>query len=409
MITLIVITYIGFGFFAYIEQFFISLRRREFLNFLDTKNLMKEIHTFDRVMIATALYKFGFLVCFLLLLFNLFFVKIQLEFWFGVAFIVLVVLFLTLTFLITGILVLKSNIEKFENPWKQLMNLLFYVPLFPATEAVKLIFVAINKLSGTDNYRFNLDLSEDILKSLIETESELEVEEREMLTSIFEFGDTKVSEIMIPRIEIAAVDEEEDISEVLKIILDQGYSRIPIYKESIDEIIGIVYAKDILIEFHSKGNLPKLKDISRKKVYFIPESARIDDLLKTLRDEKLQIAVALDEYGGTAGLVTLEDIVEEIFGEIEDEYDKKKSKIEKLKDGTLLFQAQIDIEEIFKQLEIDPPEIEGVESIGGYVLNHLGKIPRVGDKIKIKNLIFEIIEADERKIIKMKISKKGKK
>ncbi len=404
---LLIISYAGFLFFGYIEQFFVSLRKREFFNFLNSENLKREIKTFDRVMIATVLYKYSFFLGFVLLIFYLCFIKFNLVLWIRILAMAILTIFITSSYLFTGILVRKSSIEKLEDVWKKVMNFLFYIPLFPASELVKIIFVLINKISRTENYRFNLDLSEDAIKNIIEKRSELEHEEKEMLTSIFEFGDTKVSEIMIPRIDIAAVEESDDVSAVLKIIVEQGYSRIPVYRENIDEIVGIVYAKDILKEFYSKGSLPKLKESCRSNVYFIPESARIDDLLRTMRNEKFQIAVALDEYGGTAGLVTLEDIVEEIFGEIEDEYDKKQPKIEKQKDGSYITSAHIDIENIFEKLELETPELEGVESIGGYILNHLGRIPVAGEKIEIKNISFEILEADQRKIKKIKIKRKA--
>lgn len=378
------------------------------MNFLKNDNLKKQIRTFDRIMIAGNLFRFIFLLLFAFLLFDIFFLEMNPILWVIICFAVVLVIFITLTHLFSGILVEKSNVERLETIWKQWLNFLYYIPLFPISFPVHLLFNLINKVSGTSSIRFNIDISEDELKNLIEKESELELEEREMITSIFEFSDTKVSEIMIPRIDIKAVDESDGLDKLLGIIVNQGFSRIPVYRGSIDEIVGIVYAKDVLQSYFVNKKLPTLTEVIREKVYFVPESARIDDLLKTFRDEKIQIAVALDEYGGTAGLVTLEDIVEEIFGEIEDEYDKKKNRIERLKDGVIVISAQVEIEKVFKILDKEIPNLEGVETIGGYLLDYLGRIPDIGEKVQIENLKFEIMDADERKIKKIKIFTKGK-
>ncbi len=249
-------------------------------------------------------------------------------------------------------------------------------------------------------------MTEEEMKALIglgEEEGVLEEEEREMIESIFEFGDTKVQEVMIPRTEMVCIDVDTKLEDILSLLIKVGYSRIPVYEGKVDNIIGLLYAKDLLRfwgEYQEKGLV--LKDFIRQP-YFVPETKKVNELLQEFQRNRVHMAIVVDEYGGVAGLITLEDLIEEIVGEIEDEYDKGGEKIEYLEGGEVLVDARIDIGELNEKLDIALPEEEGVETLAGFITSLLGRVPPAGEVIDYEGMKICVVEATKRRIGKVKI------
>jgi CBS domain containing-hemolysin-like protein len=245
----------------------------------------------------------------------------------------------------------------------------------------------------------NIFLSEDGLRFLLnvtEEETVIEQEEKEMIASIFEFGETLVREVMVPRIDVEAVSLDDTILTALDVILREGHSRIPVHTGSIDNIAGVLYAKDLLRYLRDgRTDVPLTKIL--RPAYFIPESKKVDELLQELQQRKVHMAVVVDEYGGTAGLVTIEDLLEEIVGEIQDEYDAEEPAIEEISETEYLFDARVSLDEVSKLLGVELPA-EGGDTLGGFVYSQLGKVPAVGDTIELRNVHIEVLSVAGRRI-----------
>ncbi|MBP8644671.1 MAG: HlyC/CorC family transporter [Syntrophobacteraceae bacterium] len=226
-------------------------------------------------------------------------------------------------------------------------------------------------------------------------------DEGEMIQGIFSFRDTIAREIMVPRTDAVCAPLETGITEIIDLILGSGHSRIPIYKENIDNIIGTLHAKDLLGSWGAKD-----VDISTmvRPPYFIPETKKISEVLKDLRGNKSHMAIVIDEYGGTAGILTLEDIIEEIIGEIMDEYDADQKMIAEHEDGSITVNARLDVEELEDYLDVELPEGK-FESVGGFVISLLGKVPAVNEVVIYNNLEMRIEAASSRKVEKIRIRK----
>jgi putative hemolysin len=240
------------------------------------------------------------------------------------------------------------------------------------------------------------------------TDGVLDEEEQEMIENVLELSSTIASEIMTPRTDIVAAEVNSDLQQVLDTITSAGHTRIPVYEENIDNIIGLVYAKDLLGEIVKSGAEFKLRDKMRN-AYFVPESKPLRSLLHEFQNQKLHIAVVLDEYGGTAGIVTLEDILEELVGEITDEYEETPTEpIKKIDQDTIEADARTYIDDINDQCELNLPEDEDYETIGGFVFARLGYIPKTGESFDHENLKFTITSAEARSVKRVKIQKTAK-
>ncbi|HOV85623.1 MAG TPA: hemolysin family protein [Syntrophobacteraceae bacterium] len=226
-------------------------------------------------------------------------------------------------------------------------------------------------------------------------------DEGEMIQGIFSFRDTIAREIMVPRTDAVCAPLQTGISDIIQLILRTGHSRIPIYKENIDNIIGTLHAKDLLSNW---GEVDL--DISGivRPPYFIPETKKISEVLKDLRGNKSHMAIVIDEYGGTAGILTLEDIIEEIIGEIMDEYDADQMLIAEHEDGSITVNARLDVEELEDYFDMELPEGK-FESVGGFVISLMGKVPAVNEIVVYKDLEMRIEAASSRKIEKIRIRK----
>jgi CBS domain containing-hemolysin-like protein len=238
---------------------------------------------------------------------------------------------------------------------------------------------------------------------IAEEHQDIEQEEREMIRGIIELSETTVRSIMIPRTDVVAIPVDEDFNSMIRTIMKSGHSRIPVYEETIDNVIGFLYAKDLLPSL-LKGEKPSdIKKILRP-VRFVPEGKMIKDLLKELQQKRDHIAIVVDEYGGTAGIVCLEDILEEIVGEIQDEYDDEEEEINKISSDTYICDARIQLEDINEELGLTLP-LEGSDTLGGFVFDMFGKIPFLHEEIEHDNTVFRIEAMNGHRIIKVRIRK----
>ena len=260
---------------------------------------------------------------------------------------------------------------------------------------------------------------EEELRSIVESEGEsgvLEEGEREMIEGVFGFHDRIVREVMIPRVDMVAIDQSASLKDLIDLIRDKGHSRLPIYRESLDHIQGVVYAKDLLQILVSRPEIDLATPINQlltsqqedelrftHEPYYIPETKKIDILLNDLRANKIRLAIVLDEYGGTAGLVTTEDLVEEIVGEIQDEYDEEEALHHwEVPGEVLIANARIDIDDLNKLLSTDLPRT-GFETLGGFIYDHLGSIPAEGLAFKVNDLALDILKVEGQRIAQVKL------
>jgi len=236
-------------------------------------------------------------------------------------------------------------------------------------------------------------------------EGVVDEEEQEMIENVLELSETTADEIMTPRTDIVAVEVSSDLQAILETINTAGHTRVPVYEENIDSIIGLVYAKDLLAEIGKNPQDFKLRNKIRD-AYFVPETKPLRVLLHEFQNQKQHIAVVLDEYGGTAGIVTLEDILEELVGEITDEYEKTPPKpIKKIDQNTIEVDARAYVDDLNDEFELDLPENEDYDTIGGFVFSHLGYIPKTGESFDYENLKFTIVAAEPRRIKRIRIAK----
>jgi CBS domain containing-hemolysin-like protein len=258
------------------------------------------------------------------------------------------------------------------------------------------------RLQGTqDTIQRNLgSVSEDELKTWVEVgepQGGLEPDERKMIYSIFQFGETLCREIMVPRIEVLALDVKTPLSTAINLIVESGHSRLPVYEEVIDNVIGLLYAKDLLKQQNSSDDHPSIRKFLRP-AYFVPESKKVDELLAEMQARGIHMAVVVDEYGGMAGLVTLEDIVEEIVGEIRDEFDQSEVRlVQKISQNEYLFMGRVSLDDFNAALETELVSDQS-DTLGGYFLNQMGRVPSEGDQLQIGSWKLPVEEIRGRRI-----------
>lgn len=248
-------------------------------------------------------------------------------------------------------------------------------------------------------------LTFDEIEYMLEMNSEAEEDDHtRLLRSVVEFPDTVVREVMVPRTDIVSIDTEMSVAEIIQTFVECGHSRLPLYEGSIDNILGVLYAKD-LMRHHSEHNTFDgfEPSTSVREPYFVPEGKRIADLLTEFQRQRMHIAIVVDEFGGTSGVITLEDIIEEIFGDIQDEYDAEPSQIEELGDDRLIADARVPIYDIEEYYDIELPESPDYESLGGFLLAQSGTVPQAGTVFEVQGLRFSVVEADAKRIISVAI------
>ena len=250
-------------------------------------------------------------------------------------------------------------------------------------------------------------LSKEELKTLIEFSEErgtLEEDEKEMIHSIFELSKTTVREIMVPRIDMICAEKGTSLEKLINIIHSKGHSRIPLYDEKVDNILGVIHAKELLPFFKNIDKKIDLVSLARSAI-FVPESKHIDELLNELQAEKQHMAIVVDEYGGTAGLITLEDIIEEIVGEIQDEYDYEKPLIKKIDDTHFLVDAKMVLDEVNEELDLNLPVDKSYESLGGFIFDLIGSVPEKKQEVEYGAYKFVVEKIDKNRIVTVLIIK----
>ena len=235
-------------------------------------------------------------------------------------------------------------------------------------------------------------------------EGVIKSEERRLLQSIVDFGDTLVREVMTPRPDIVAIRDTATVGDVRALFREQEYSRFPVFKDSLDNIAGFIFVKD-LVTLSSDDDGRPISGLLRPAVV-VPETKRVPELLKQFQRQQTQCAIVVDEYGGTAGLVTIEDLLEEIVGEIRDEYDVESEPIVDEGNGRFVVSGKVNIDEVAQRLDVEI-EREGFETVGGYLLSHLGRVPAVGERFELDGLTVEVLDAERRRINKVRICKKA--
>ncbi|MHB8845591.1 MAG: hemolysin family protein [Nitrospirota bacterium] len=251
-------------------------------------------------------------------------------------------------------------------------------------------------------------VTEEDIKAMINLggeEGALKEEEKELLHKVFEFGDTLASEAMRPRTEIVSIPATAAIKDVLALVSEHGYSRYPVIEQTVDTVTGILYVKDILIAM-SAGDVKRDDPIRPfiRQAYFIPENKKVSELLAEMQRDKFQIAIVIDEFGGTAGLVTLEDLIEEIVGSIHDELESGDQDVEIVDEKNVMVSGQAEIDEVNELLDVHI-HTKDFNTIGGFVFGLFGRMPKVGEQLRYRDLKFEVLELDGRKIDKIKITK----
>ena len=233
----------------------------------------------------------------------------------------------------------------------------------------------------------------------------LEAEEEQMISAVMSLSDSKLHEVMVPRIDIVAIDQEASFDDAVTLVLTEGHSRTPLYKESVDHIVGILYAKDLLRIIAAGGPRPRLRDIMRPAL-FVPESQAVDDLLNELQRRRVHMAIVLDEYGGTAGLVTIEDLLEEIVGEIQDEFDEEEPMKVIVRDGEAILDGRADIDEMGELVDpaLELEDDEEYDTVGGFVYHRIGRVPVVGDKVAVDPFTITVVKVIGRRVGKVRVT-----
>lgn len=333
---------------------------------------------------------------------------ISLEIWKAIS-IVIITLILSFFTLVFGELVPKRLAMKYyEKISYATIGVIKAISVITAP-LVKLLTISTNMISkifGVGEAEEEIVTEEEIKMMIDEGEEKgtIEKEQKQLLNNVFQFDDIVVSEIMTPRTDVYAIDINDDINEVLEKIDEYKYSRIPVYEETIDNIKGTLFVKDLLkpLKNNKKIDLKKLM----REPYYVPESKDIDELFKEMQQNKVQMAIAIDEYGGTAGVITMEDMVEEIVGNIFDEYDDEEVDIKKIDENTYLLNGTITLYELNRLFDVEIPEGD-YETLSGYLMDLLGRIPDEKEKIVIEdeNLTYKIEEMEDRRIKTVKVCK----
>jgi len=315
------------------------------------------------------------------------------------------------TVIITFVLLLFGEIipKVYASQYPEKMALLFT----PFILVMQKVFSRVSKLliSSTafltrqiEKYK-KAEISIDELSHALELTTDEQDDDKEMLEGIIKFGNIRVAEIMTSRVDMIAVDTKTNFKDLLKIIIQTGYSRIPVYSENRDNIKGILYSKDLLPHLDKPANF-RWQSLIRQ-AYYVPETKKIDDLLSEFQKNKVHLALVVDEYGGISGLVTLEDILEEIVGDISDEYDDEEKLYTKVDNHTYIFEAKILLNDFFKVTGINEEEFskvtEEVETLAGLVLELKGEMPAKNEMIEYGRYVFEILSVDNRRIRKIKL------
>jgi CBS domain containing-hemolysin-like protein len=295
------------------------------------------------------------------------------------------------------------SIERFigRNPENWVMRLLPFIRvvnfvLYPLVSLALLITGDLKQSDESPN-----KVTEDELITLVDASEQngiIEREERQMIHSIIQLGETLTREIMVPRIDVIALDVNAPLSEAMDKLVESGFSRVPVYEETVDNILGLLYAKDLISLWRSgEDHYQSLRDVLRD-AYFVPEAKKADELLTELQSRRVHMAIVVDEYGGVAGVVTLEDIIEEIFGEIQDEYDENEEQLYQIQeDGSYLFRGRIDLDDFNALMEASLP-VDEADTLGGFLYTRFGHVPTAGETVDEDGLRLTVEQVSSRRI-----------
>lgn len=315
-------------------------------------------------------------------------------------------------FIVTGFVLLFGEIlpKLFANKNGLQFAKIIYYPLkfmsFILTPIVAIIYSITNVLVKLfpikKEKEFDTEEELILLTEIGEEEGTLHAEESEMIQSIFDFHEKNVHEIMTPRVDMVAISSNASLDEVMDVIKDRQFSKIPIYKKNIDDIKGVLFAKDILP--YLTGSRPQINlSLISRQPFFVPENKNIDALLKDFKTKKTNVAIVVDEWGGTEGIITLEDIVEEVLGEIRDPYDKEESQLSILEDGSIIVEGKISIYDLEEETKLEFPEDRDYDTLGGFIFTKFGNIPNIGQQIEYYSHLFTVKEMDGHRIEKVLI------
>jgi len=318
------------------------------------------------------------------------------------------VIVITLLILIFGEIIPKTFAVNRSIYFSNLMSipiiilLKVFKPFFLIFYKISDLIIRVNPFSKEKTFDSEEELI--MLTELVEEQGTIQETESNMIQSVFQFDDKLVKEILTPRVDIIAINSTSSLDDAMDLITNQKVSKIPVYKESIDNILGILYAKDIIP--YLMGSRPKINlvNLSRDPL-FIPETKPIDDLLEDFKNKKKNIAIAVDEWGGTSGLVTLEDVIEEIVGEVSDPYDKEEYSFRKISKEHFIVEGAIKIYDLEENLNIKFPDIREYDTLAGYILHCLGEIPKIRQQVDFKNYSFMVVELTKNRIDKVEIRK----
>ena len=398
-IVLIMISLVFFVLFTAFDTTFsyITKIEKERITDIDEKNISKT----DKFLKEILMYK---------ILNNLIFIMIYFAIitLINTTFINNIYLYVLSVIIIIALQVVVKVISKI-NVYKTLLYVINYINillvlLYPIIYIIKSIYIFINNILNNGRDIEERDYTEDDIRRMLNEAStkDVEVEEKEMIHSIFNFTDTTVKEIMTPRTSIIAFEKEQKLEEVWDEILENEFSRVPIYNESIDDIIGILYTKDLLKYVGNGYKGIKLGTIV-KNVAYVPETKSLTDMLEYFRKEQQHMAIIIDEYGGTLGLITIEDLLEEIVGEIRDEYDVEEENFKKLSNNVYEILGETLVEEINDELDLDIQLSEEYDTISGYINYKLDRVAEINDKVVEEKYIIQVLKIDNKRIQKVKI------
>ena len=370
----------------------ISLSR--FLEDEEKQYRLKILDIYDEIKIAVEFMRILFIIAFLIYLYIIF---PHLMFWPLWLFLISLAIYFIFLDLIPRLLNSLSR--------KRILG--FFLPSYRLAYFIASPILLIKKTEPSDDEKDELrEASDEEIQTFIDEAKEegiIEKEEGVLLKSVVEFGDTVVREIMTPRVDIACIPKDSTIQKLRDLVIQVKHSRIPVYKDKIDNIEGIVIAKDLLEYADDKLKNNPIEPLVRP-VYFVPESMKVAELLKEFQKRKQKLAVVVDEHGGVSGLVTMEDLFEEIVGEIRDEYDMDKARIVEKGPFDYVVSGDAEVEEIEELFDLEFAE-EDYLTAGGLITHHLGRLPEKGEQLQIKGLSLEVLEVDQKRIKKLRIKK----
>ena len=370
----------------------ISLSR--FLEDEEKQYRLKILDIYDEIKIAVEFMRILFIIAFLIYLYIIF---PHLMFWPLWLFLISLAIYFIFLDLIPRLLNSLSR--------KRMLG--FFLPSYRLAYFIASPILLIKKTKPSDDEKDELrEASDEEIQTFIDEAKEegiIEKEEGVLLKSVVEFGDTVVREIMTPRVDIACIPKDSTIQKLRDLVIQVKHSRIPVYKDRIDNIEGIVIAKDLLEYADDKLKNNSIEPLIRK-AYFVPESMKVAELLKEFQKRKQKLAVVVDEHGGVSGLVTMEDLFEEIVGEIRDEYDMDKARIVEKGPFDYVVSGDAEVEEIEELFDLEFAE-EDYLTAGGLITHHLGRLPEKGEQLQIKGLSLEVLEVDQKRIKKLRIKK----